>query len=57
MKDKFKQDCQSATAKIAPAWLDVITKLQNKAGKANFTVSKDEFTLLTEIKSRFVAED
>ena len=38
-------------------WLNTLYKLQGKAGKANFTVAKDEFQLLSEAYARFIPDE
>lgn len=37
-------------------WLQMVDKLQNNAGKATFSVTKDEYQLLCEINNKFINE-
>ena len=37
-------------------WMNMISKLQSKAGKANFSVAKAEFQILSEAYARFVLQ-
>ena len=61
--DHFKQqfslpseEKKAGGQKVKTEWLAVVDKLQKKAGKANFSVSKDEYTLLCEICQKFEIE-
>lgn len=51
------EDKKSGGQKAKTEWLAIVDKLQKKAGKANFAVSKDEYTLLCEIYQQFVDEE
>jgi len=56
--DMFTLESKKSGDKDAKTeWLNVLYKLQGKAGKANFTVAKDEFQLLNEAYARFVPDD
>ena len=56
--DMFTLDSRKSGDKDAKTeWLNVLYKLQGKAGKANFTVAKDEFQLLNEAYARFVPDE
>ncbi len=56
--DMFTLESRKSGDKDAKAeWLNVLYKLQGKAGKANFTVAKDEYQLLNEAYARFVPDE
>lgn len=59
-EDRFTLDSEkkkSGGKSAKTEWLTIVYKLQNKAGKANFSVPKADYQLLCEIKSRFAPED
>ena len=45
---------KSGDKDVKTEWLNILFKLQSKAAKANFSVAKSEYQLLTEANSRFV---
>lgn len=47
--EKKKQGGKS----VKSEWLNVINKIQNKAGKASFSVAKSQYQLLCEIREKF----
>lgn len=53
--DSEKKKVGGKTAKTE--WMNMVDKLQKKAGKANFCVAKSEYLLLQEICERFVPQD
>lgn len=56
--DMFTLESKKSGDKDAKTeWLNVLYKLQGKAGKANFTVAKDEFQLLNEAYARIVSDE
>ena len=50
------EEKKSGGQKAKTEWLSIVDKLQKKAGKANFSVAKDEYNLLCEICQCFKIE-